>query len=401
MPWLSILGIGEDGEAGLTETARQLIADASVVIGGARHLALADRLITGERRVWNSPIADTMPGLHALGPSPVVALASGDPFCFGVGPMLVEGLQAEEWRCVPAPSSLSLACARLGWAQQDVAVISFCGRPIAPLALLLQPGTRILALSADSTTPADAAAFLEARGFGPSEIVLLEALGGPSERIRHATAGGFALDDPHALNLLAITVRPLPDTPIMPLSSGLDDDAFAHDGQITKQEIRATTLAALAPRRGDLLWDIGTGSGSIAIEWLRHHSSLQAIAIERDGERGARAAGNAQRLGVPRLLLIEGAAPSALEDLPAPDAIFIGGGAQSPGLIDTAWTALRAGGRMVINAVTIETEVILFETMRLHGGTLTRIGVERLAKVGRMHGYRPAMTITQWAATKP
>lgn len=399
-PWLSIIGLGEDGIAALPSSARALIAGASLVIGGARHLALAAPLIRGERRVWPAPIFDAVDIVRAVRPGPVVALASGDPFCFGVGPILVAGLAREEWRCLPAPSSLSLACARLGWALQDVEVISFCGRPIEPLIRLLQPGVRILALSADETTPGLVATFLSAHGFGPSEIVVMAALGGPEERVAVTTADGFA-EAPHALNLLAITVVADAGARVLPLSAGLPDDWFDHDGQITKAEIRAATVAALAPRRGDVLWDIGTGSGSVSIEWLRHDPSLRAIAVERNDLRMARAAANATRLGVRGLRLIPGSAPEALVGQRRPNAVFIGGGVQTPGLIDFAWEALLPGGRFVVNAVTIESEAVLFAALRDHGGTLSRIGVERLTDVGRMHGFRPAMTVTQWAATKP
>lgn len=399
--WLAILGIGEDGAQGLSAEARDLLAGASLVVGGARHLALAGGLITGQRRTWPSPIADILPVLSTHRPAPAVVLASGDPFCFGVGPLLAGAFDAGEWRCLPVPSCLSLACARLGWAQQDVETISFCGRPLDPLVTLLHPSRRILALSADAGTPAAVAAFLEARGFGPSEIVVLEALGGANECVRATTAAAFDLGPVHPLNLLAITPRALPGTRILSLAPGLPDDAYGHDGQITKREIRAATLAALAPLRGGMLWDIGAGSGSIGIEWMRGHPANRAIAIDRNAGRLARAGANAAALGVPGLQLVEGPAPDALTGLAAPDAVFIGGGAQGAGVIATAWRALRPGGRIVVNAVTIETEAVLFTALRDHGGTLTRLGVERLDSVGSMHGFRPAMTVTQWAATKP
>ncbi len=400
-PWLSIIGIGEDGPDGLSVAACALISQASLVIGGARHLILADTLITGTRQVWPSPIADALPMLRAHSPAPAVVLASGDPFCFGVGPMLAGAFDRQEWQCLPAPSSLSLACARLGWAQNTTEIISFCGRPVAALAALLNPGTRVLALSENANTPARAAELLVAHGFGPSEITLLEALGGPHERIRATTAAHFNLTDANPLNLLAITLKASPTAKIAPLGTGLDDDLFAHDGQITKREIRAATLSALEPKRGGLLWDIGTGSGSIAIEWMRAHPSNRAIAIDRHLERLARAMSNAAQLGVTALTSVQGAAPEALHGLPEPDAIFIGGGAQTQGVLPTAWAALKPGGRMVINAVTIETEAVLFEALRTYGGTLSRLSVERLTDVGTMHGFRPAMTITQWSATRP
>jgi precorrin-6Y C5,15-methyltransferase (decarboxylating) len=398
-PWLSIIGIGEDGIEGLSPAARGLIAQASLVIGGERHLRLADRLIIGERRVWPRPMEAALPDLLTRKPAPVVVLASGDPFWFGVGPMLAKA--ADAWRCVPQPSSLSLACARLGWSADTATTISFCGRPLAPLGALLQQGRRVIALSENGETPAAVAALLAARGYGPSEIVVLEAMGGPEERVRTAIASSFDLAGIHALNLLAITLQAEPGLRALPVAAGLDDALFSHDGQLTKREIRAATLAALAAQPGELLWDIGAGAGSIAIEWLRQHPSLSAIAIEERSDRLARMAANATRLGTPGLRLVPGSAPEVLAGLPVPDAVFIGGGAGTQGVVETAWTALRPGGRMVINAVTIETEAVLFGLLREHGGTLTRIGVERLVDVGTMHGFRPAMTVTQWAAVKP
>jgi len=399
-PFLSILGIGEDGVDGLTARARALLSEARFVIGGERHLRLAAPLITGATAIWPRPFTDGMADIEAHRPGPVVVLASGDPFCFGVGPIIAKHFPESDWHCLPSPSSLSLACAALGWPLQSTQTISFCGRPVEPLADLLRPGRRVLALSEDATTPQAVAGFLTQHGYGDSQIVLLEALGGPHQRIRHTTAASFNLDDCNPLNLLAITAIDAADTAHWPLGT-LPDSAFAHDGQLTKRDIRAATLAALAPRPGELLWDIGTGSGSIAIEWLRLHPSLQAIAIERNSTRLARASDNATRLAPARLRTIEGAAPTALANLPQPDAIFIGGGGQAPGVIDIAWTALRPGGRIVINAVTIETEAALFDAHRRFGGSLTRLGVERLTEIGGLHGFRPAMTVTQWQATKP
>ncbi len=393
-PFLSIVGIGEDGVAGLSAEARGLVEGATLVMGGARHLALVRPLIASQPvQEWPSPIAGGVAALVAARPAPVVALASGDPFFFGIGPLLAEAAPGA-WRCLPAPSCLTLACARLGWAAQDVEAISFCGRPLAPLAARLQDGARLFALSAGAQTPGEIAAFLAARGFGESALVVLEALGGPRERVRAATAGDFHLADIHPLNVVALTLRGagLPLGPILP------DEALDHDGQITKQDIRAVTIAALAPRRGDLLWDVGAGAGSIAAAFLRAHPANRAIAIERDAARLARLEANATRLGVaPRLVL--GAAPAALEGLPPPDAVFLGGGA-SEAVIELAWAGLRPGGRLVANAVTLETEALLIATQARLGGTLTRLGVERLAMIGGRQGFRPAMTVTQYVVVK-
>jgi precorrin-6B C5,15-methyltransferase / cobalt-precorrin-6B C5,C15-methyltransferase len=398
--WLAIVGIGEDGAEGLSPAASALIRNAKLVIGGKRHLALADGLPSGELKSWRSPIGQSIPEILAYRGEPVAVLASGDPYCFGVGALLSAHVPPEEMICVPAPSSLSLACARLGWALDDVATVSLCGRPIKTLAPSLQPKRRVLVLSADATTPAAVAGYLSARGFEHSTMHVLETLGGPRERIRTTTAGHFGFNDVEALNLVAIEVEASPGAKIIPLASGLPDEMFEHDGQITKREIRAVTLSSLAPRAGELLWDIGCGSGSVAIEWLLRHQANRAIGIERDPLRATRAARNAAELGVPRLEIVTGEALNAIDALPAPDAIFIGGGGE-PVLIDKVYAALKPGGRIVANAITLETETAVLASQIRLGGMLTRLSVERLDAVGGKQAFRPAMTVTQWSAVKP
>jgi precorrin-6Y C5,15-methyltransferase (decarboxylating) len=398
--WLAIVGLGEDGVESLTPAAKALIANAKLVIGGRRLLALAERLPTGECAPWRSPIVESIPEILANRGAPVTVLASGDPYCFGIGAMLSAHIPPEETICLPAPSSLSLACARLGWALDDVTALSLCGRPIHTLAPAFQPNRRVLVLSADAATPGEVAHYLCARGFRHSVLHVLEALGGPRERVRTTTADRFGYNDIEALNLIAIEVAASDDAKVIPLASGLPDEMFEHDGQITKREVRAVTLSSLAPRAGEVLWDIGCGSGSIAIEWLLRHPSMKAIAVERDATRAARAAGNSAELGVPRLEIVTGAAPAALEALPRPDAIFIGGGGDAEA-IDTCWEALRPGGRLVANAVTLETERALLGAQAEHGGTLTRLSVERLDTVGARQAFHPAMTVTQWCVVKP
>ncbi len=397
--WLSVIGIGEDGPEGLSPAAKALIENAALVVGGKRHLALADDLAKGETLAWPSPIAQAVPTILARRGEPVVVLASGDPYCFGVGAMLATHIPVGETHCLPATSSVSLAAARLGWAQDDLAIVSLCGRPLATLAPHLQPGRRLLILSADDTTPAEVAAYLTEHGFGQSQLSVLEALGGAGERIRSASATDFGFDDVARLNLLGVQLEADDDAQIIPLSSGLPDELFVHDGQITKREIRAVTLSSLAPRAGELLWDVGCGSGSIAIEFLLRHPANQAIGIEQDETRAARAAGNAAELGVPRLQIMTGEAPQALSDLPAPDAIFIGGGGNAL-TIATCLEALKPGGRLVVNAVTLDTERTLLEAHARHGGALTRLSVERLDRIGGRDAFRPAMTVTQWAYQK-
>jgi precorrin-6Y C5,15-methyltransferase (decarboxylating) len=399
--WLAILGIGEDSVEGLTRQARTLVEGAALVVGGARHLALAEPLIRGERLPWPSPMSGAFPAILARRGQPVVVLASGDPYCYGVGSVLRTIVPAAETLCLPVPSAFSLACARLGWALQDTATLSFCGRPLEAILPRLQPGACILALSAEAATPAAVAALLRRYGFGPSVFHVLEALGGQRERIRTCTAESGPPDDVGPLNMVAIEVIAAAGARVVPLASGLPDDAFEHDGQITKREIRAVTLSALAPRAGEMLWDVGCGSGSVAIEWSLRHPANRAIAVEARPDRAARTGRNALALGATGVRTMTGEAPEALAGLPAPDAVFIGGGAQGEGVLDAAWDALRPGGRIVVNAIAIDTLVLLFAAQARLGGTLTRLSVERLDQVGTMRAFRPAMPVVQWAAVKP
>jgi precorrin-6Y C5,15-methyltransferase (decarboxylating) len=398
--WLTILGIGADGVEGLSANARSALAGAECVIGGRRHLESLDERISGERLPWPQPFSDAVGWVRQRQGRRVVVLASGDPFEYGVATQLTESFSMQEMLCIPSPSAFSLACSRLGWTRQKTKTLSFCGRPIAPLVRALQPGQRILALSADAATPAEVAQCLRDRGFGGSLFYVLECIGGAQERITRTVAADFGDLNVLPLNVIGIEVQADSGAKIIPLACGLDDTLFEHDGQITKREIRAITLSALTPRAGELLWDVGCGSGSVAIEWLMRHDENKAIAIEAKKERAQRAARNALALGTPDLVVIEGEAPQAFANLPTPDAIFIGGGAHVSGLIEKAWQALRPGGRLVANAVVIETEVALVEAQRKLGGLLSRLSIERLDSIGRFHSFRPAMTVTQWRAEK-
>ena len=399
--WLSIVGIGQDGAGGLSPLAKSLVSSAELVVGGARHLELAAQLIKGERLPWPSPLHNAFPEILARRGRPVVVLASGDPFNFGVGKQIASLVSADELVSVPQPSSFSLASNRLGWALQDAATIALHGRALESLIRYLQPGARILALSWDGSTPAKAAKLLSERGFGDSSIAVLEDLGGPKERVTHHRADGFELTGVSPLNVIAIEVAAGPKSRVIGLSPGLDDDFFESDGQLTKREVRAVTLAALAPRQGELLWDIGLGAGSVAIEWLLRHPSLKAIGVEEREDRAARAMRNALALGAPDLQVIIGRAPQALAGLAPPDAVFIGGGFTDEGVFEAAWTALRPGGRIVANAVTLESETRLKEAFERHGGELVRIEIGKAVKIGGFHGWRPAMPVTQWRAVKP
>jgi precorrin-6B C5,15-methyltransferase / cobalt-precorrin-6B C5,C15-methyltransferase len=401
--WLSIVGIGEDGADGLSPVAQKLIAAAELVVGGKRHLALADGLIRGRTLAWPSPIGEAMPEIEKHRGRPVVVLASGDPFHYGVGDLLLRSIPAAETLCLPQSSAFSLAASRLGWSLQDVALVSLHGRALEGIVRHLQPGARILALSWDGETPAKLAKLLAERGMGDSSITVLEAMGGPRERVRRATANGFDLGEIASLNTLALEVTASPDATVLALAPGLDDALFEHDGQLTKREVRAVTLSALAPRQGELLWDIGLGAGSIAIEWLLRHPSLKAIGIEDQPERAARAARNAAALGTPDLLIVQKRAPEAFADLPRPDAVFIGGGLSDPGVFEAAWSALKSGGRLIANAVSLQSEARLIEFFQRHGGELVRLEVAKAGKAGSggVFVWRPAAPIVQWRARKP
>lgn len=397
--WLSIVGIGEDGRAGLSAAAIALVERAELVIGGRRHLELFGPT-AGEQRLWPVPLDAAIPDILARRGRPVAILASGDPFWFGAGVTLARSIPCDEILSVPSPSSLSLAANRMGWAMQDCAVLGLNMRGLVPtLRRHMHQGRKILALSLNAATPADVAMLLVEHGFGRSRITVLEAVGGPRERTRTATATDFNLDGIAPLNLMAIDVVAGPDAVPLPWVAGLANSFFENDGQLTKREVRAITLSSLAPKPGELLWDIGTGSGSIAIEWLLAHPANRAIGIERNPERGARATRNAVSLGVPHFDVRHGSTPEALAGLPTPDAIFIGGGASSD-TIAAAWLALRSGGRLIVNSVTLETEATLIGAQAQYGGTLTRISIERTDSVGTRTGWRAAMPVVQWVAWK-
>ncbi len=399
--WLAVVGIGEDGAAGLGDEARRLIGEAEFVFGGRRHLALAQGLIKGEARAWPSPFDTAMRDVASLSGKKVCVLASGDPFLHGVGATLARHVPVDEMIVVPAPSAFSLAAARLGWPLQDIETVSLHGHAVDLIRPLLQPKRRVLALTSDGDGPKAVATLLTSLGFGASRLTVLEALGGPDERIGSTTAQAFDLKDINTLNVLALELDSSREARVLPLTPGRADDLFEHDGQITKREVRAVTLAALAPRRGELLWDIGAGSGSISIEWMLADPSMRAIAIEAGTERATRIRRNAAAFGVPGLRVVEGTAPEALAGLPQPDAVFIGGGGTDEGMMGAAIAALPSRGRLVANAVTLEMEALLLAGHARHGGDLVRIAISRDTAIGSMSGWRPAMPVTQWNWVKP
>ncbi|MFI5930940.1 precorrin-6y C5,15-methyltransferase (decarboxylating) subunit CbiE [Actinoplanes sp. NPDC051494] len=389
---LTVVGIGADGWAGLPGTATAALATADVILGGARQLALLPAEVTAERVAWPSPLLPALPGLLADHRGRRVAvLASGDPMFHGIGATLLR--YADDVRVIPHPSSVSLAAARLGWPLADVDVLSLVTAGVEELHPLVHPGRRIVVLSRDGGTPAQVTALLRERGFGDSTVTVLENLGGPDEKI---TVGTETPAGP--LNVVAVECG----TGGVARSRvpGLPDDAYDSDGQLTKREVRAVTLAVLGPRPGELLWDVGAGSGSIAIEWMRTHPGCRAVAVESDAVRAGRIGANARALGVPRLVVVEGRAPAALAGLPAPDVVFIGGGVTRDGVLEAAWAALPDGGRLVANAVTLESEAVLTAWYAKHGGDLIRLAVNRAAPIGGFTGWRAMMPVTIWSTIK-
>jgi precorrin-6Y C5,15-methyltransferase (decarboxylating) len=401
--WLSIVGIGADGIDGLSAAARGLIESATVVFGGARHLALAAPLIRGNPRAWPRPFERSVGEVLAHRGSAVCVLASGDPFCHGVGSVLAQHVSSEETQVIPAVSAFSLAASRLLWALPQTTLISLCGRSLDFVRPHLQPGARILALAADQHTPSQLARLLSELGFGGSRLTVLESLGGPRERVRSTRADAFEMSGIGALNTVGVEVVAAAAARILPKTHGLEDDLFEHDGQITKREMRALALSALAPQRGQRLWDVGAGSGSVAIEWLLSDESMSATAIERRSDRADRVKRNAATFGVPHLEIAQGEAPLALEGLASPDAAFIGGGATTPGMIEAVQAALRPAGRLVVHAVTLRTESALANYQSQYGGSLTRVAISRATRIGNnpnMMGWRSAMPVTQWTWVK-
>jgi precorrin-6Y C5,15-methyltransferase (decarboxylating) len=393
MPDVSVVGIGADGWEGLSGSARSAVLGAEVLFGSDRQLALVPGF-AGERVPWPSPLMPALPGLLAAHPGRrLCVLASGDPMHHGIGPAILRILDPDEVTVLPHASSMSLACARLGWAMEEVEVVGLVGRPIELLHPYITPGRRLLILGAAA---AAVAGILSTRGYERSQLTVLEQLAGPGERVTRGTPlSTWGAGDP--LTIVAVECA---GQGVLPAIPGLPDDAYVHDGQLTKREVRAIALARLAPAPGHLLWDVGAGAGSIAIEWLRTHRSCRAVAIEADPARAARIHANCRALGVPDLSIVEGKAPAALAALPAPDAVFVGGGVTEPGLVEACWAALSPGGRLVANAVTLESEAVLTAWHAKAGGDLTRIEVSRAGAVGGFTAWRPALPVVQWSAVR-
>ncbi|MEH6820102.1 MAG: precorrin-6Y C5,15-methyltransferase (decarboxylating) subunit CbiT [Dietzia psychralcaliphila] len=394
-----VVGIGGDGWAGLDEARRRAVLSADVLLGGERHLAMVPPEVTAEREPWPRPLRSGLPDVvERFDGRSIVALASGDPLVAGVATTLIGLLGPESVEVLPAVSSVALARARMRWPAETVAVL----RDHRELPGVLAPGQRLVVLSADRHTPGDVARALAVAGFGDSVLTVLSDLGSPAEARQSCVARDW---DPGRavpqLNVLAVECLAGPTSRPLGVAPGLPDDAFENDGQLTRRDLRASALSRLAPSAGELLWDVGAGAGSVGIEWMRAHPSCRTVSVEADPERAARVERNAARLGVPSLEVVHGRAPQALEGLPRPDAVFVGGGGTAPGLLRQCWEALRPGGRLVAHAVTIETERVLIDARAEFGGELVRFHVEHADSIGSFTGWAPARAVVQWCAIKP
>ncbi len=396
-PWLHIVGIGEDGLDGLLPATRAVVEAAEVIVGGDRHHDLSGA-VSAERVAWPSPFDALIDMLKAMKGRRVVVLATGDPLWFSVGARIGRSIDPSEITYHPQLSAFQLASARMGWSLADVETLTVHGRPVEQMIAFIQPDARLLILTTGAETPAQIAAFLTERGFGRSKMTVLANMGGPDE----ARFDGVAESWDHTVpdfNTLAVDCIAAPDAALLPRVPGLADDLFQHDGTMTKREVRAITLAKLMPMRGALLWDIGCGCGSVAVEWMRAARYARAIGIEPRADRRALAAANALALGTPRLELIEGNVPEALAGLEAPDAVFIGGGL-SEASFTAAWDALKPLGRLVANAVTLESQSVLAELHKRHGGDLTQIAIARAEPLGPRTGMTPLRPVMQWSLVK-
>ncbi len=396
-PWLHVVGIGEDGLEGLTPATRAVVEAAEVLVGGERHQALAEG-IGAERLCWPSPFDALIEALRARRGRRVVVLASGDPLWFSVGARIGRVIDPAEIVYHPHVGAFQLAAARMGWSMADVETLTVHGRPVEQMIAFIQPDQRLLILTTGADTPAQIARFLVERGFGQSRMTVLANMGGENERRFEGLAEGWSHVVP-PFNTLAVECIAAPDAALLPRVPGLADELFTHDGTMTKREVRAVTLAKLMPMRGALLWDVGAGCGSVAVEWMRAARHARAIGIEPRADRRAMAAENALALGTPGLELVEGRAPAVLAGLPAPDAVFIGGGLSAE-VFAAVWEALKPLGRLVANAVTLESEAMLAGLQAEHGGELVRLSVARAEAIGGMRGWKPLRPVTQWSLVK-
>jgi precorrin-6Y C5,15-methyltransferase (decarboxylating) len=398
--WLTIIGMGEDGYEGLSARAKLGLANAEAIVGSTRLLNFLPAL-KAERHEWPQPFSAVVDRIKPLRGRETVILATGDPMNFGVARKLLEFIPFAEMTVIPHLSAFSHVASRIGWSLPDCDTFTLHGRDAANIEAFIQPGAKLIVLTADASTIPEVARRLLARGFEKSVITVLENMGGEREKKSLFIVDATPKAEFSDLNTLAVECVAGPHAKVWSRLAGLPDEAFIHDGQLTKREVRAATLAALAPAPDQLLWDIGAGCGSVAIEWMRSTRGCEAVVFESNDERLKMIAQNTDRLGTPRLKIIAGHAPETLKGLPGPDAVFIGGGIGIPGIFETAWEHLKPGGRMVTNVVTIEGEMHLYDLHEKHGGGLVRLEISNLTPIGSYRALKPRMAVTQWRAQKP
>ncbi len=402
---IDVVGIGADGWSGLTEPARAMVSAADVVFGSSRQLQSLP-IPARKQKIWPKPLLPNLrSSIEGVGDARICVLGSGDPMFHGIGVTLVREFGPALLHVIPAPSSLSLACARLGWPVHTTTTVSLVTGPGSTLLPALSAGANVLVLSRDRFTPEQVSAVLRDNGFGGSTMTVLEQLGGPAERSISATADQWAAPAGDSLNVVAIECVLVPSRIRSTRVPGLPDSLYAGDGQLTKTEVRALTLSALAPAPGELLWDVGGGSGSIAIEWMRTDSRCRAVIFETNEHRRTQIETNASALGVPGVV-IRGRAPDGFAvdgapDAALPDAIFIGGGLTEDSMIDACWDVLGSGGRLVANAVTAESEALLLSSVARFGGALRKFQIYRGEPLGSFTSWRPHLPVAQWIAVKP
>ena len=396
IPWLTLIGMDAGGFASLTPDACAALHAAPTIMGPSRHLSLLPNL-PARKLVWSVPFQAGIDQLLAMRGQSVAVLVSGDPFWFGAGSKLVRTLDHTEWLALPGRSCFSLAASALGWALDRTTCLGLHAAPLTRLRPYLCPGRRLFVTLHDGQAVQDLAYYLVTTGFSESQLVVLEQLGGPAQTITPMAASDTAIVDFQHPVMVGIEVAG--KGRVMPQASGLSDDWFVHDSQLTKQPVRAATLAALAPQPGQQLWDLGAGSGSVAIEWLLSGPAMQATAVEQNADRAASIAMNAASLGVDWLHILQADNLSALEQMDRPDAVFIGGGLRDD-LLRHLWDRLPVGARLVANGVTIKTDRLLTGAQETYGGQLTRLQVSTLQDIGRMSGWKAAFPITQWAVTR-
>ncbi|MEE2061010.1 precorrin-6y C5,15-methyltransferase (decarboxylating) subunit CbiE [Rhodococcus artemisiae] len=392
---ITVVGIGADGWSSMSATGREHVLAADVLLGGERHLAMIPPT-DAAREQWPSPLLSSLDDLLARHPGRVVALASGDPLVSGIGSTLIRRLGRDAVEVIPAVSSVALARARMGWSAEECDTVTLVGRDVDALRRYLSRGRRLIVLTSNSSSLPEIARLLVGEGFADAAVTVLGNLGADEDRIA-STAGDLVDTAGPQLGLLCIEcvgAEGLSTTP------GLPDEFFENDGQLSKRPIRAAAVCALAPRPGELLWDVGAGAGSVGIEWARTDPRCRAIAIEKDRMRGDAIARNAARLGVPSLRVVTGGAPDALAGLDVPDAIFVGGGGSRDGVLEACWHALRPGGRLVVHAVTLETEAVLVQWWKKCGGELSRLSVEQASSIGTFTGWQSLRPVVQWSVTK-